>query len=77
MSELRNKDFQVKVTSNSGEVIFDDTVTSLDNGFFEIWLPRGLEDAKINVKYQGKAVTANISTIPNERTCLTTPLKLM
>lgn len=77
MSELKNQKFQVRVTSRDGKIVFDDILTSMDNGFFEIWLPRDLEDASINIRYGEKEVTADISTTPGERTCLTTPLKLM
>lgn len=37
-------------------------IQSLDNSFFELWLPRNLEAATLQMEYQGKVATAEIST---------------
>ena len=56
----------------TGETIVDETLTSFDNGFIGLWLPKGIE-AELSVQYEGKSASAGISTISDDdATCLTT-----
>ncbi len=77
ISEMRNKTFNVTVTARDGSIIYNNEVQTLENGFFELWLPRDLTAATIQVEYQGRKATAKISTQKGDPTCLTTPLKLI
>ena len=72
-AELGNKKFDVTVTdAATGETIVDETLTSFDNGFIGLWLPKGIE-AELSVQYEGKSASAGISTISDDdATCLTT-----
>ena len=72
-AELSNKDFDVTIVdSDTGEKLVDDTLTSFDNGFISVWLPKGIE-AELSVQYEGKSASAGISTVADDdATCLTT-----
>lgn len=72
LGELRNEQVQVTVTDRAtGATVVDDDVTTFDNGFVGIWLPRGL-DGEITVEHDGRRATAPISTSnPDDLTCLT------
>jgi len=69
--ELVEKDFKVYIQDENGNVVVDDTMTSLANGFIDLWLPR---DKKLQVKieYDGKIAESEISTFEGDNTCLTT-----
>src|SRR5699024_12282143 len=38
--ELVEEDFDVLITDSSGEVVVDETMTTEENGFIDLWLPR-------------------------------------
>lgn len=74
--ELGGKEIAVKITRTDGPestaVLLDETLTTFDNGFAGVWLPRGIT-ADLEVTYNGKRATAPISTVTNDdATCLTT-----
>ncbi len=73
VGEMQNA--QVKVTvvdDESGEHIVDETMTTFDNGFLGVWLPRGI-DAELTVEADGLTSTSPISTkASDDLTCLTT-----
>lgn len=73
--EMANQTIHVTITDATGATMLDQDVTTFANGFAGLWLPR---DAKgtLTVNAQGKTVTTQISTGPNDPTCLTT-LKLL
>ena len=49
----------------------DDTLTTFDNGFVGIWLPRGMT-GDITVEHEGRRATAPVSTAnSDDLTCLT------
>ncbi len=70
-AELPEQKFYVKAVDQDGNVLVDDTITSLRNGFFELWLPR---NRKIALRVQGLNRTAKglITTFDNSDTCITT-----
>ncbi|MGO1591543.1 MAG: CueP family metal-binding protein [Ancrocorticia sp.] len=72
-AELGNQDFEVTIVdSETGEDIVNETLTSFDNGFVGVWLPKGI-DAELTVQYDGKSASEDISTInDDDATCLTT-----
>jgi hypothetical protein len=70
-AELPEQKFYVKAVDQDGNVLVDDTITSLRNGFFELWLPR---NRRIALRVQGLNRTAKglITTFANSDTCITT-----
>ena len=73
--ELPGRTFVVTARTREGQVVYRGTLTSLSNGFVELWLPRGLELVLevASGKFKG---TGAISTRPNAPTCITT-IRLM
>lgn len=73
--ELKNESFEVKIIDTiSQEVIVDKTMTSYNNGFIGVWLPKDRQ-LTIEIMKDGYQAIANISTSDASNTCLTT-LKL-
>lgn len=70
--EMVEEDFDVTITSDDGEVLFDQQVTSWANGFIGVWLPRDV-NATLEVSYaDGTAGAVPISTFDGDPTCVTT-----
>ena len=64
--------FSVKaVDQDDKNVLVDETMTTLQNGFFELWLPR---NRRIMVSVRGGDLIAKglIETFPDSKTCVTT-----
>lgn len=68
--ELKEETMNVKVTDMKGNIVLDKEVKTLENGFFEIWLPREIEGI-IVVNYDGLETKSLISTFEGDLTCLT------
>ena len=69
--ELPEKEFTVRAVDQNGNVLVNETITTLKNGFFELWLPR---DRKIELtiqRFKQKAL-GMIETFDNSKTCITT-----
>jgi hypothetical protein len=73
--ELVDQPIHVTILDGKGSEILDADMTTMENGFAGVWLPRDI-DATLTVLYDGKTVQAPISTYAGSDTCLTTPLKL-
>ncbi|WP_148629480.1 CueP family metal-binding protein [Bacillus sp. E214] len=69
--ELVNKDFNVYIQDEDGKVIVDETMTSLENGFIDIWLPRE-KTYQVRINYGEKTSETTISTFKDDNTCITT-----
>lgn len=70
--ELAGEQVDVLVTDrDTGEVLVDEIAETFDNGFMGFWLPSGI-DATIQVEYGGYSANEDISTGPEDPTCLTT-----
>ena len=65
------KAFYVRAVDQNGIVLVNQTVETLRNGFFELWLPR---KRIIDLKIQGLNRTAQgkITTFDASKTCVTT-----
>lgn len=75
--ELQNVAMDVTVTNDAGDAIISDTLTSGDNGFIGLWLPRDTSNGTLEVSYDGKSVTVPLSTVSaDDPTCLTQDMKL-
>lgn len=70
--ELVAQDIQVEVRDRTNDaVLVDDTLTTFDNGFVGIWLPRDIEGT-IRARYDGMSGEADFTTYEDAPTCLTT-----
>ncbi len=69
--ELANTTFDVKITDQTGNVILQDKLTSYQNGFIGVWLPRNIEGT-IEVNYQGIKAISPFATQVESQTCMTT-----
>lgn len=69
--ELVEKDFDVHIQDEDGNVVVDETITSLENGFIDLWLPRN-KNFQVKITHDDKTVESNISTFEGDNTCITT-----
>ncbi|WP_404405054.1 CueP family metal-binding protein [Jeotgalibacillus malaysiensis] len=69
--EMVEETFNVYVEDEEGNVVIDEEMTTYENGFIDLWLPR---DKTYNVKigHNGKSTEAQISTYEDDATCITT-----
>lgn len=68
--ELMNEEMDVKIIDEDGEVHVDETLTTLENGFLDFWLPRD-KSYTLEINYEEKTVESDFSTFENDSTCLT------
>ncbi|WP_282856379.1 CueP family metal-binding protein [Pseudoclavibacter helvolus] len=73
LGELRNTELRVTATDTAtGDAILEGNMTTFDNGFVGIWLPRDIQVA-ISITYDGQTATSKLSTAGEDaQTCLTT-----
>ncbi|GIO25437.1 CueP family metal-binding protein [Ornithinibacillus bavariensis] len=69
--ELAGKEFEVFIEDDDGNVIVDQKMASLQNGFIDLWLPRD-KTFEVKIGYNGKTAESTISTFENDNTCITT-----
>lgn len=69
--ELVEKDFDVYIQDEDGNVVVDETMTSFENGFIDLWLPRD-QKFQVKIEYNGKVAKSEISTYDGDNTCITT-----
>ena len=69
--ELVEKEFDVYIEDEEGNVVVDETMTSLKNGFIDFWLPRD-KSYNVKIQYDGKTAESEISTFKGDNTCITT-----
>lgn len=69
--ELVSEELEVTITDADGATIFDGPATTGPNGFAGFWLPRDTV-ADVTVTHAGRTATAQVSTGPEDPTCLTT-----
>jgi hypothetical protein len=69
--ELVQTKLNVKAVDKSGSVIMNKSVSTLKNGFMELWLPR---NRTINLSISGlnRSATDVITTTDGSATCITT-----
>jgi hypothetical protein len=69
--EWAEKSFYVTAVDQDGKILVNDTVTTLRNGFFELWLPR---ERIIDLRIQGfnRIAQGKIATFDSSKTCVTT-----
>lgn len=69
--ELVEKDFDVYIIDEDGNVVLDEKVASFENGFIDLWLPRD-QNFDVKISYNGKTVESTLSTFEGDNTCITT-----
>lgn len=69
--ELIEKDFDVYIVDEDGNVVLDEKVPSFENGFIDLWLPRD-QNFDVKISYNGKTVESTLSTFEGDNTCITT-----
>jgi hypothetical protein len=69
--ELAQKTFYVTAVDQNGKLLVNQSVTTLQNGFFELWLPR---KRIIDLRIQGfnRVAQVKITTFDASMTCVTT-----
>lgn len=72
LGELGDAQIHVTVTdTDTDEVLVDETVTTFDNGFAGLWLPRDIT-ATLTVTHGDRSATVPITTDAEAPTCITT-----
>jgi hypothetical protein len=69
--ELPNTDFIVKAVDQKGQFLFNGSISTLQNGFFELWLPRN-RTIQLSIQGMDKSVNGFIGTYDSSKTCVTT-----
>jgi len=63
--------FDVRATDQNGNVLVNETIATLRNGFFELWLPRNRSITLLIQAADGQA-KGEIETFDDSKTCITT-----
>ncbi len=69
--ELANRAFNVRAVGEEGRIFVNETIHTLPNGFFELWLPRNRKIA-LTVEGLNRSVKGIIGTFEGSNTCITT-----
>ncbi len=69
--ELAKQSFDVRAIDKNGDILIDETIATLRNGFFELWLPRNRK-IMLGVKGLNRSALGAIETYDNSKTCVTT-----
>lgn len=68
--ELAEKEMNVVITDETGEVHVDEVMTTPQNGFIDLWLPRD-RTYMVEIEAAGKTGEVQFSTFTGDSTCLT------
>ncbi len=69
--ELKNTSAHVTAVDADGQPILSEDLTTLPNGFLELWLPRDRE-IDVTIQARGQRASGRISTFADSNTCITT-----
>lgn len=69
--EMIEKEVDVYIEDSEGNVIIDETMKTLENGFIDLWLPRD-KTYNVTMDHDGKTVKSELSTFEQDGTCVTT-----
>ena len=69
--EFANRAFKVRVVDTEGRIIVNETVYTLMNGFFELWLPKDRQ-FELTVQGMNRKAKSTIETFGDSNTCITT-----
>ncbi|KAA9021580.1 hypothetical protein F4V44_16450 [Niallia endozanthoxylica] len=68
--ELVGQEVSLYIEDNEGNVIKDEIVTTQDNGFIDLWLPRD-HLYRVTIKQGDLSAESEISTFEGDNTCIT------
>lgn len=71
LGELSQEEVDLRVTDSDGAVLLDEAVTTFDNGFVGVWLPRDVTGT-IEISVDGMSGSASFATTGDGATCITT-----
>ena len=63
--------FDVTATDQNGDVLVNESIVTLKNGFFELWLPRD-RSIKLTIQGSDRKAVGFIGTHDGSNTCVTT-----
>ena len=63
--------FDVRAIDQNGNVLVNETIATLKNGFFELWLPRD-RGIKLTIQGLNRQAKGRIETFDDSKTCVTT-----
>lgn len=69
--EMVQEEFELQISDTKGNLIVEKTVTTPENGFIDLWLPRNASYEVIITQGERQA-TSKISTYHGDNTCITT-----
>jgi hypothetical protein len=69
--ELPEMKFDVRAIDQNGTVLVNETVVTLKNGFFELWLPRN-RSLELIIQGSDRQAQGEIGTFDSSKTCVTT-----
>ena len=69
--ELPEMRFDVTATDQNGDVLVNESIGTLKNGFFELWLPRD-RSIKLTIQGSDRKAEGSIGTYDGSNTCVTT-----
>jgi hypothetical protein len=69
--ELVETPVKVVATLPDGEILVDEEMETMVNGFLELWLPRNRE-ITVSMEALGRKVLGTVGTYPDSNTCITT-----
>jgi hypothetical protein len=68
--EMVEKEFDVHIKDEKGNVVVDKKLKSQANGFIDLWVPRD-KKYNITITHDGRKVKSEFSTFEEDPTCLT------
>ena len=68
--EMVEEDIEVKIVDGDGKVHLDEQMTTMENGFVDLWLPRD-KNYSLTIDYKDKSLESEFSTFEGDSTCLT------
>ena len=69
--EQVEKEFDVKAIDQDGNVLIDETMATMRNGFIDLWLPRNRR-IELTVRGLNRKAQGTIETFDDSKTCVTT-----
>lgn len=69
--EMVNEAFTVEILDSDGNIVMDEQMETMANGFIDLWLPRN-DNYQMKVTHEGKTAEADLSTFDGDQTCITT-----
>lgn len=69
--EMVKEAFAVEITDSEGNIVVNETMETMDNGFIDLWLPRN-DEFEVKISHEGKTAEEVLSTYEGDGTCVTT-----